>query len=428
MREARSAGDGAAAVAHAARAHAAWPGQWVYAYGLASIGAMAGDTRAVARGLEDLAALGARPDLAPDTTLVRVARAAAPVALARIASDPAHLSRPEVAFRFPMADSTFWPEGLAHDGARGDFYVTGVREGRIARVDSSGRVHAFARVAPAGWAALGAAVDAAHDRIWVGAAAIPQAAGYAAGDSGRGAIVAFDRASGREVARFELPAAPEGHVPGDVLVTPGGDVYVSDSGQPVIWRVRQGRLETFATDPGFRSLQGQALGDDGFTLFVADYAHGIAAVDLASRAVTWLRPPPGATTLGIDGLAWVDAGPHGGRGLVAVQNGLPPPRVVSIDVEGRGAATRLVRLRERARDRVVADEPTLVVVAGPRLVYVANSQWEKHDERGVRRAGPGLEPPLGLVVPPLPSGRLRDLPVERVEDPPGRDPRGGVAR
>jgi hypothetical protein len=325
--------------------------------------------------------------------LFRIASVHAPLQLQRLLSGVGAGVPDQVAFRFPVSDSAFWPEGIAYDDVRHDFYVSDVRQGRVARIDSAGHVHALGRVAPAGWSALGIAFDRAEDRVWVGVAALPQAAGYTEADSGRGAIIALDRASGREVARYALPVAPEGHVPGDVLVTPEGDVYVSDSAQPVIWRVRGGVLEKFATDPGFRSLQGQALAPEGSTLYVADYSHGLAAIDLATRAVAWLPPPELRTTLGIDGLAW-----HEG-GLVAVQNGMVPPRVIRIEVAGRGVATRLGRLRVLARNAEGADEPTLIAAVSPSaLVYIANSQWEKYDGRGVRRPGTRLASPLGYLI------------------------------
>lgn len=123
-----------------------------------------------------------------------------------------------------------------------------------------------------------------------------------------------------QLAAGDFPAASEGHVPGDV-VTAEGDVDISDSGHHVIWRVRGGVLEKLATDPGLRSLQGQALGP------------------------------------------------------------------------------RLDRLIELARNTEGADEPTLITSVSPSaLVYIANSQWEKYDKRGLRRPGTKLGPTLGFLI------------------------------
>jgi len=45
------------------------------------------------------------------------------------------------------------------------------------------------------------------------------------------------------------------------------------------------------------------------------------------------------------------------------------------------------------RNLELADEPTLLAKAGDGFLYVANSQWEKYGEDGVRRPGARLEPP-----------------------------------
>lgn len=401
MRKARAAGDRAAAVAHAARAHAAWPGQWVYAYGLASVAAAAGDAAAVRGALDDLADLGAGPDLSPDTTLVAFARSPAGVeggaahSLDRVDALRMGGIRGNLVFELPASDSTFWPEGIAYDSLRAEFYLAGVRDGRVLATDRKGRTRPFARVAPRGWSALAVAVDLPRDLVWVTAAAIPQAASYDVADSGKAAIMAFDRSTGGLRFRFDLPAAAEGHIPGDILVAPDGEVYVSDSAQPVIYRVRAGTLERFATDAGFRSLQGQGLSMDGRTLYVADHSHGIAAIDRRTAAVRWLPTEARGSTLGIDGLMVF------GTRLFGVQNGLTPARVVSLGLAGEGEEARINEVLELGRDPVRADEPTMLARAGDRLVYVANSQWEKHDEQGGRRPGTRLESPRILEVPRL---------------------------
>jgi hypothetical protein len=395
MRKARAAGDHRAAVAHAKRAHLAWPGQWVYAYGLASTSAAIGDAPMVWYALNQLFALGAAPDLSRDTTLVAFSQSAIagktgiPQAMLniRVRSGPGMKGIP--AFSLPAADSTFWPEGIAYDSTSRAFYLTGVREGRVVRVDRDRRPHEFARV-ERGWSALAVAVDPARDLVWATSAALPQSVGYAPADSGRAAILAFDRSTGDRRLRFELPAASEGHVPGDIQVAPDGDVFVSDSAHPAIYRIHGGKLETFVTDPGFRSLQGQALSMDSKVLFVADYSHGIAAIDRATRVVRWIPSRAKGSTLGVDGLlSW-------GSSLIGVQNGIVPPRVVLFTLDQSGDITAV---DEVVRDPVHADEPTMLVRAENQVLFVANSQWEKYDDRGVRRPGTRLEPARVLQAP-----------------------------
>ena len=198
----------------------------------------------------------------------------------------APLEASAVAFAFPPADSTFWPEGIAAAPRTHRFFVASVRHRKVAVVTEGGPPRDFVTPAEADLpAALAVAVDETRRLLWVTGAGLPAMDGYTTADSGRGAVYAFDLETGRLRHRHELPPAPEGHVPGDALVAPDGTVYVSDSAHPVVYRVRGDSLEAFATDPAFRSLQGQALSTDGGTLYVADYSHGIAAVDIATREV-----------------------------------------------------------------------------------------------------------------------------------------------
>jgi len=58
---------------------------------------------------------------------------------------------------------------------------------------------------------------------------------------------------------------------GDVIVSPTGDVFTTDSASPALYRLRaNGRaLEPIAAGEPFVSLQGLALSADGQRLFVA---------------------------------------------------------------------------------------------------------------------------------------------------------------
>ena len=98
--------------------------------------------------------------------------------------------------------------------------------------------------------------------------------------------------------------------------------------------------------------------------------------------------------LGLDGLAaWEDD-------LVAVQNGIAPPHVVRIALArgNDGAPVAVGSVVEIDRNLEFADEPTLLARVGDGLVYVANSQWEKYDEAGVRQPGAVLTPPTVLRI------------------------------
>ena len=125
-------------------------------------------------------------------------------------------------------------------------------------------------------------------------------------------------------------------------------------------------------------------------MYVADYSHGLLRVSLTSKRVNPLTAPRGVTLLGVDGLYW-----HRGA-LIGVQNGVTPARVVRFCLDPGGRSVR--RLEVLDRNPAVADEPTLGVIEGDSLVYVATSEWEKYDDAGKRVAGTKLRPATALSV------------------------------
>jgi len=242
------------------------------------------------------------------------------------------------------------------------------------------------------WSVLGVRADPVRSTLWVTTAAIPQGAGYLAADSGRSGVYAFDLESGRLKGRYLLPHAPAGHLLGDLVVAANGDVYATDSRDPVIWRIRSGAGEAqeFLRHPLFRSLQGPALDPSGRILYVADYSHGVLAVDLNTRQVRALPAPPRTTVLGIDGLAWYDGS------LIAVQNGVFPARVLRLRLDRPGQ--RITEVTVLDRNLSEATEPTIGTVWERRYFYVANSQWEAYDDGGRLRSGVRLAPPRILEI------------------------------
>ena len=383
-------GEWAAARERLRRASTAWPAQPAYLTAYAAVSARLLDTAETVRALALLADYGLAADLAADSDFaaLREAPALQPVR-ARFAANLAPLPSSSVAAT--LAEPDFWPEGISHDPGAGVWYLASVRHRKVTRVARDGSARDLVGEAQDSlWAVLGVRADPARGTLWVTTAAIPQMAGYSPADSGRSALVAFDLATGRRKARYELPG--RNHLLGDLVVAGNGDVYATDSQDPAIWLVRRGadRAEEFLRHPLFRSLQGPAIDPAGRILYVADYSHGVLAVDLATRSVRALAAPPGSTVLGIDGLSW-----HAGA-LIAVQNGFTPPRILRLRLAPGGGAIAAVELLDRHLPQ--AAEPTIGTVWGDRFYYVANSQWEEYDGAGRLRPGIRLEPPVILEL------------------------------
>lgn len=373
------------------RAFEAWPGQPAYAGAYAALAARLRDTSESLRALRRLAAMGGTLDLAgEDFAGIRDAPAVA-AAGRQLAANAEPMAGSTLAARLDQPD--FYPEGIAADPAGDAWYLGSIRHRKVTRVRRDGSAEDVVIEAQDGLCAvLGVRIDPVRSRLWVTTAALPQMAGYAPADSGRSGVVAFDLATGRLVARFILPPTPGGHLLGDLAIAPNGDVYATDSQDPVIWRIRNGgsEVQEFLRHPGFRSLQGPAVHPSGRTMYVADWSHGVFVVDLNTRRVRLLAAPAGTTTLGIDGLAW-----HEGA-LIGVQNGMTPARVVRLALDPAGARITEVTVLDRQPE--LAPEPTIGTMANGRFYYIANSQWEQYDEAGRLKPGARLEGPRILEL------------------------------
>jgi hypothetical protein len=294
--------------------------------------------------------------------------------------------------RLTLSDSTFWPEGIDFDARTGFFYVTSVRHGTVAEVDERGRARdLLARHQTGIGAILAARVDTARNVLWATSSGLPQFERYTAADSAQAALLRIRLADGVIERRYPLPASTR-HALGDVAIGANGDVFVSDSRDPALYWLRRNADSLIRiTSPLFRSLQGIAPSPAGDAVIVADYSHGLLRLSLRDGVVTWLGGVDGATPLGLDGIVWYQGG------IIAIQNGFAPARVVWFQLDPTG--TRLTGSRVIDQNASLADEPTIGTVAGNQFVYVANSQWEKFDDAGIRKANVRLTPPILLALP-----------------------------
>lgn len=391
--KAYEAHDVPAFLAHAREAQRLRPDHGGVTYTLASACALSGDTAGAFAMLRRFAKLGYTADVMADSDFARLRSLPAFEAIRRsLARNATPVMRSQAAFTLPERD--LLTEGIAYDPRTGAFFVGSVHHRKIIRVDRSGRVDEFIAPARDGlWAPLGMRADSARGLLWVATTAVPQMVGYDTADAGRSGLYAFDLATGALRGRYLLPRDGSPHALGDVVITRAGDVYASDSRAPAIYRVPAGAdtVEEFLRSPLLLSAQGMAFDRGEHTMYLADYSRGLLRVDLATRAIQPMPAADGVLTLGIDGLYAV------GDALIGVQNGVAPYRVVRLHLDGDGRRVVAAEVLERARPDYA--EPTLGVVVGRTLYYVANSQWERFGEDGTIEAPAELEAPLVLRLP-----------------------------
>jgi len=273
----------------------------------------------------------------------------------------------EVAFR--IEEEGLIADGIAYDPVDETFYVGSVAKRKIISVSRDGTTKVFSSTEDGLWSVLGMKTDPKRRVLWVCTAVIPQMEGFDDRQSGRSAVFRYDLDAKQLVKRYLLLPKGSPRVLNDVEVHRCGDAFFTDSGSSAIYRISQetDKLRLFLRDERFYSPQGMEISPDGRRLFVADYVSGIYSVDLQTKRVSLLSHPDTIALAGIDALcSWED-------GLVAIQNGVSPNRVVRITLnQDMNAVTRLEVLE--ANDPRF-DEPTLGVLVGDEFYYIANSQW-----------------------------------------------------
>ncbi|HVY45119.1 MAG TPA: hypothetical protein VHB21_04530, partial [Minicystis sp.] len=277
-------------------------------------------------------------------------------------------------FALPTGDRLF--EDVAWDPAARTFYVSSVRGRDVLAVGQAG-ADARSLTAPerAGLGVSGLAFDAARRTLWTTVAPIAQVPGFRAGDDTRVAcaVVAVDPASGKPKRRVELAPDGEPHALTDVAVTPAGDVVASDARGGGVYVLRAGSTHLERLPARFRSPQTPAP-RDATRAYVPDYSLGVALVDLSNGAAVWLDAPPSVPLTGIDGLYFV------GDALVAVQNGIEPPRISRLALSPDGAHVTGATILEAGTPGL--GEPTHGAIVGGELWFLAPSGWARFDDVG----------------------------------------------
>ena len=345
-----------------------------------------GDTDAALQALSQFAAMGQAadlPGLAPEFATLPQGPAlqrlqqlmtgnASPVALGSSA--------------FVLADAGLLPEDLDYDRSGKRFLISSIRERKIVALDRRGRSTDFAR-SPDGWPLVALRIDARRSLVWATEVAFQDSALAPQAAWGRSALLCFELSSGRLLHRIEAAHTALG----DLVVTARGDVIVSDGEGGGLYRLPAGSTALqVLNSTDFISPQTPALHPDGRHVFVPDYVRGIAVLDLASGELRWLSMQGRFALSGIDGLYYQRGG------LIAVQNGTLPERVVLFTLDP--TLSRIVAERVIERSTSTLGDPTHGVLVGNAFYYIANSGWDLLDEHGALKAEAHASPPRIMRV------------------------------
>lgn len=270
------------------------------------------------------------------------------------------------------------PEGLASDPADGSFYLSSIYHCKIVKIAPEGKVSDFVAEGQDGLqGVLGIKVDPRDRSVW--------AASQRAGES---ALFHFN-ASGKLLAKY-APQEAGKHLFNDLVITPQGDVFITDSEDASVYKLPAGASKLVRYSVGKRYYpNGIALSSDGETAFVA-HAFGIARMDLNDGSLVELQAAPEISTAQVDGLYFLD------NSLIAIQNGYGANRIVRLQLAPDGKSVLSGKLLEFRSPNL--ELPTTGAILNGRFYYIVNSQID-HEQDGKLKDEDQLKPVKIAVLP-----------------------------
>lgn len=226
--------------------------------------------------------------------------------------------------------------------------------------------------------------DAKEEYLWVSTSAMPEMENFSKMLDGKAEILKVNIKTKQIVKRYGLDG---NHVFGDIYVTKNNEAYISDSAQPILYKIENEEIKPFVSfeDDGF-NLQGITMNDNENCFFVADYLKGIAMIEMTSRTKSWLHFPEGTTAKGIDGLVFYQ------NKLIAIQNGVKPIRLTQFNLNKGQDKIQSYRILDNNRHEF--DEPALATMVGNKLYFFANSPWKAYDKNAVLDLSKVINPEL----------------------------------
>ena len=273
---------------------------------------------------------------------------------------------------FEVSIEGFHAEGIAYNEQESRFYLTDIRNGWVYSVDVDGmNPEKVLDLKDLGyWSAMGIKFDPHNnDHLWITTSAMKNFVEFNDTLSGKSAVLKIDLLNKKVIKAYEIEG---NHVFGDLIFSRDGSLIISDSGEPKLYILFQeeDKLKEFISHQEWWNLQGIALSENEEFLFVSDYVTGIYKVDLETKEVTPLTEN-NELLRGSDGIYSYN------NKLVMLQNGTAPKRVASIILDKKGEE---ITFSDNSLEEL--DEPTLGVVVGSDLYYIANSPWAYYDQEG----------------------------------------------
>lgn len=245
-----------------------------------------------------------------------------------------------------------------------NIFLTDIREGNVVIVDKNNESTSLIKLQSSGMAIL----SDTDNNLWVTSSMIPQYINY---DSSKHqeAILYKISIKNRQISQqIKLEGQ---HILGSACMDNSGAIYFTDSVVPKIYQLNKGQnqLTVFMEFDDAFNLQGITYDSINNHIYVADYIKGIVRINPATKTTKWLTSSD-FLLKGIDGLM------KSPDGLIAIQNGSNPKRVIELHINDNA----VYKVRFLDNNISSSGEPTNGKIMGKYLYYIANSPWPIYDK------------------------------------------------
>ena len=277
-------------------------------------------------------------------------------------------------FKVALSEKDLHPEGVIYLDRHKLWLASSIHNKKIVSFNASGVCSDWFTDTP--YSVFSLRADTKQRYLWATCSAMPEMKGYTEAADGRNEVLKIDILTKRLVKRY---LADGKHVFGDLAIAKNGDIYISDSANPIIYKIQYDKIPhekiiVWKDLTGIAlNIQGITFNDDESKLFIADYLKGIMVVTMKDDFKTsWVTIPDGATKKGIDGLEYYK------NSLIAVHNGSVPIRIVKYNLNPEN--NQITDFKVLDNNRPEFNEPALANITAGKLYFFANCPWKFYND------------------------------------------------
>ncbi|ASW73329.1 hypothetical protein IQ37_03660 [Chryseobacterium piperi] len=278
---------------------------------------------------------------------------------------------------YSFKSTGFYPEGIDFDTKNNHFVISSFRKGTVYTLSADGKE--FTQLVDDAnlIAALGVYTDEANDRIIVasGDAGASEKSGANGSTAGQKAYVGiYNAKTGVLIKSIDLkPLVTSGGVfPNDIAMDGNGNIYVTDSFSPIIYKIDQNyNASVFISNNNFSAPQGSfglngIVYKDGYLIVSHTQAAKLFKINIADNSVAEITGLNNAFKAP-DGLEWKD------NNLIVVENGLGEGKVHLLSTSNDWVSSS--KIKESTIGKT--EFPTTAFAANNGTVYVLQSYLGK---------------------------------------------------